>query len=52
MVLRSPILDRRRLEFPALITVTGWLRHRECAVQSERCIGFFAELSPEIHLNL
>lgn len=28
-LLCSQILDRRRLEFAASITATGWLRHRE-----------------------
>ena len=27
-----------RWSFPALITVTGWLRHRDCGWQSARCI--------------
>jgi hypothetical protein len=30
-------LDRRRVEFPAFIKATGWLRHRVSATRSEAC---------------
>jgi len=36
LCLRFP--DRRTLEFPALVTTAGWLRHRESAARSGRCI--------------
>ena len=33
-----PALDRRKVDFPASFTMTGWLRHRDNAGQSGRCI--------------
>ncbi|ASP23449.1 hypothetical protein ANTHELSMS3_05069 (plasmid) [Antarctobacter heliothermus] len=34
----SPTLDRRKLDFPGCLTMTGWLRHRDNARQSGRYI--------------
>ena len=36
-LLWDPALDRRRLEFPGSVMVTGWLRHRDCAHRSGPC---------------
>jgi putative restriction endonuclease len=36
-LIRSHLLDRRRVEFPAFFTASGWLRRRSSATRSEAC---------------
>jgi hypothetical protein len=51
MVLWDQTLDRRELEFSALITMAGWLRHRIYAGQSGRYIRWPSEDVPRCSID-